>query len=69
MLRERVTEIQGTAETEKKWWANRRASIQSEFMKELDEDAAAKNKSATARRRGSEEDAVLVEAGGPDAGQ
>ena len=87
-LRDKVKELQDKAETDRQWWDVERASIQSKFMKELEEDdtsanntnttstttgaAAAKN-SFTAAAGGvggmdkvnSDEDAVLVEGGGP----
>lgn len=37
MVRKRLDEIQDTMESEKTWWEKRRATIQSDFMKELDE--------------------------------
>lgn len=49
-IRERLAEIEAKAPAEKEWWENRRAGIQSEFMKELDDEKAR-----------SEEDAVMVE--------
>lgn len=69
-IRERVTEILSTAQSEKEWWDQRKSQIQTEFMKELDEE---KIKSPTAGSvagsvSGSiagSEDAVLVEGGGP----
>jgi translocation protein SEC66 len=54
-IRERLHEIMSKSEEEKKWWESRRAMIQSDFMKELDEEKA----------KGSEDEAVLVQAGGP----
>lgn len=54
-IRERLGEIMSKSSEEKKWWESRKAMIQSDFMKELDEE----------KTKGSEEDAVLVEAGGP----
>jgi len=39
-IRERLGEITAKAPAEKEWWENRRAGIQSEFMKELDEEKA-----------------------------
>lgn len=39
-IRERLAEITAKAPAEKEWWENRRAGIQSEFMKELDEEKA-----------------------------
>jgi translocation protein SEC66 len=53
MMRERLGEILSKNATEKEWWENRKSAIRTEFMKELDEE-----------KKG-EEDAVLVEGGGP----
>jgi translocation protein SEC66 len=39
-IRERLAEITAKAPAEKEWWEKRRAVIQSEFMKELDEEKA-----------------------------
>ncbi|KAK4227204.1 Sec62/63 complex, subunit Sec66 [Podospora fimiseda] len=36
-LRERLEEIEGQTEHEKEWWEKKRATIRTEFMKELDE--------------------------------
>lgn len=38
MLRERLDEIQAQATQEKEWWEKRRATVRSEFMKELEGD-------------------------------
>ncbi|OAL55760.1 translocation protein-like protein sec66 [Pyrenochaeta sp. DS3sAY3a] len=54
-IRERLGEILSKAPEEKEWWEKRKANIQTDFMKELDEEKV----------KSSEEDAVLVEAGGP----
>ena len=63
-IRDRLGDILSTAEAEKKWWEKRKALIQSDFMKELDEEhKPAASDAGTAR--GSDDDAVLVEAGGP----
>lgn len=62
VIRQRIEEIQSTVEEEKEWWANRRSGIQSEFMKELDQESAALN-----GKKGSDDEGVLVEAGGPTA--
>lgn len=75
MLRERLSEIFGTAESERQWWDKRRAEIQAELLGELDAD---KTKSPTEGSvagsvagsvRGtktiSDDDTVLVESGGP----
>ncbi|KAF1839970.1 translocation protein-like protein sec66, partial [Cucurbitaria berberidis CBS 394.84] len=54
-IRERHGEIMSKASAEKEWWQKRKADIQTDFMKELDEE----------KIKSSEDDAVLVEAGGP----
>lgn len=64
MFRQKLEEIQSQTESEKAWWEKRRASIQEEFMKELDSESAATAKTSKA---GSDEDAVMVEGGGPAA--
>lgn len=51
-IRERLGEIMSKNDTEKEWWENRKATIQTDFMRELDEEK-------------SSDDAVLVDAGGP----
>lgn len=66
LLRQRVAELQAQAKVDREWWDEKKASIQSEFMKELDEDSAkARPAAATGDRIASDEDSVLVEAGGP----
>ncbi|KAH8815108.1 Pre protein translocase subunit Sec66-domain-containing protein [Xylogone sp. PMI_703] len=64
VFRKRLDEIQSQTEAEKQWWEKRRASIQTEFMKELDASPATSPKPATGKIS-SDEDAVLVEAGSP----
>ncbi|TAQ86538.1 hypothetical protein B7494_g5141 [Chlorociboria aeruginascens] len=59
VLRKRLEEIQAQTESEKQWWEKRRASIQSEFMKELDAESVKKPTTT------SDEDTILVEGGGP----
>ena len=84
--RQRYDELQAQAKVDRELWDKKRASIQSDFMKELDDEgASAAIKEATAdglrpesrrpstvasmmdEKKGSDEDAVLVEAGGPTA--
>lgn len=60
MLRKRLEEIQAKTDAEKEWWEKRRASIQKEFMKELDE-----SEKTSLAKAGSEEDGVLVESSTP----
>jgi translocation protein SEC66 len=66
-LRKRLDEIQSQATAEKEWWEKKRATIQSEFMKELDGIPTTPAKSSTGKA-GSDEDAILVESGGPAVG-
>lgn len=54
-IRDRLSEIMSKTSEEREWWAKRKAEIQSAFMKELDEEKV----------KSSEDEAVLVEAGGP----
>lgn len=62
-----MDEIQGQAKVEREWWEKKRATIQSEFMKELDETASTPAKPSTGKI-GSDDDAILVEGGGPASG-
>ena len=72
----RMAVLQGKVEDEREWWDLRKKGIQEGFMKELDEDDSAKiseKKTSVSSQGGlkgiSEEDAVLVEAGGPTGSQ
>ncbi|KXH67957.1 preprotein translocase subunit Sec66 [Colletotrichum salicis] len=56
IVRNRLEEVQNTVEQEKAWWDKRRSTIQTEFMKELDES----EKSSTAPPS-VDGDAVLVD--------
>jgi translocation protein SEC66 len=70
MIRNRMDELQAQKDSERQWWDLRKASIESDFMKELDGDAAPAKAPAAPASRASDDDAVLVEAGGPaDKGQ
>jgi len=62
VFRERLKEIQTQTAADKEWWEKRRASIQAEFMKEIDGDSVPKS---TTRKPSSDDDAILVEGGGP----
>jgi translocation protein SEC66 len=53
-----LDEIQAQTDSEKAWWEKRRASIQTEFMKEIDTEA---NSTGKASKVVSDDDAVLVE--------
>ena len=64
LLKARIAEMQADLDSDKTWWENKRAGIQSQFMAELEgdeEDAAA----AILPPKASDDDAVIVEAGGP----
>jgi translocation protein SEC66 len=70
-IRERLSEILSTSQAEKEWWEKRKATIQSDFMKELDDEKVVKSPaessyggSAKGARIGSDDDAVIVEGGG-----
>ena len=67
IIREKVAETQAKAKADREWWDKERANIQSNFMKELDDADVAKGTASTSanERPGSDEDAVLVEGGGP----
>ena len=68
-MKARIGEMQAELDADKTWWANKRAGIQSQFMKELEGDAedaaAAVAPPTTTKKANSDDDAVLVEAGGP----
>jgi len=66
ILREKVVETQAKGRADREWWDKERASIQSNFMKELDENTGTDGARVVKLGRGSsDEDAVLVESGGP----
>ncbi|CAD0113159.1 unnamed protein product [Aureobasidium uvarum] len=75
LAKQRMEDIQSKLPEEKAWWDKRKQGIQSQFMKELDDEAAGSRKgsvtSAANSRKGSvtsiagqTEDAVLVETPG-----
>ncbi|KAF2187713.1 translocation protein-like protein sec66 [Zopfia rhizophila CBS 207.26] len=68
-LRERLAEIQSTTQSEKEWWEKRKETIKSDFMKELDEEKKSPMEvsSKPSGKTGSDDDAVIVESGGPAA--
>ncbi|KAJ6788571.1 hypothetical protein PWT90_11089 [Aphanocladium album] len=59
-LRESLEEIEAQAESEKAWWAKRRGQIQTEFIKELD-DEGGKTGGTKGSSAVSEDEAVLVD--------
>ena len=68
-IRDKIAELQAKGEADREWWDKERASIQSKFMKELDEEKRAeKSKGAASGSVNSDEDAVFVEGGGPASG-
>lgn len=68
-LRERVAELQAKGRTDRAWWDEERKSISTKFLQELDEEVpAGGSKPASTGAGNSDEEAVLVEAGGPAAG-
>lgn len=70
VLRRRIEEVQTQAQAEKEWWAKKRSEMQADLMKEINDGAS--NTSGTSSshvRQGSDEDTVLVEAGGPTDGR
>ena len=72
IIRENVSKLQAKGRAEREWWDKERASIHSKFMQELDEEKPAEAtkgapSGATSGAANSDEDAVLVEGGGPAA--
>ncbi|KAF2459846.1 translocation protein-like protein [Lineolata rhizophorae] len=82
LIRRRIAEEETETAREKDWWEKKRAGIQSDFMRELEDEkrstsatmdapVLATNKGGApvnaGTRGGSDDDAVLVEAGGPAA--
>ncbi|KAK3178623.1 hypothetical protein OEA41_000760 [Lepraria neglecta] len=68
-IRDKVAELQAKGKADREWWDKERASIQSKFMQELDEEKPAETpKGAASGSVNSDEDAVFVEGGGPVSG-
>jgi translocation protein SEC66 len=63
VLRDRLSEIQAQTQAEKEWWEKRRASIQTDLMKEIDKPVTtpAGKAVATPSKSASDEDTVIVE--------
>lgn len=75
LIKAKTAELHSQLEQQKSWWETKKAGIQSDFMKELESGSEESqpaiqkaNKPKVEERKSSEEDAVLVEAGGPSAG-
>jgi len=64
VFKNRIKEIEAKVPEDKEWWERRRASIQSELLKE----EGITGSPVAAKAVSSEEDAILVEGGGPAAG-
>lgn len=70
LIKQRLTELKEKLEGEREWWDDRRQGIQSDFMKELEMDSDGKLGSLeAAKKNSSDDDAVLVEVGGPAGAQ
>ncbi|KAL8999730.1 MAG: hypothetical protein Q9169_001547 [Polycauliona sp. 2 TL-2023] len=70
ILREKLTAIQAQGKSDKEWWQQEKASIQSKFLKELEDGEKETIKHIPlpgGEKLGSDEDTVLVESGGPAA--
>ncbi|PNS20263.1 Translocation protein sec66 [Sphaceloma murrayae] len=65
LAKARMEELQAKVEDEREWWDARKKGIQEGFMKELDEEKAGTPVAKPAVKSSSDDDAVLVEAGGP----
>jgi translocation protein SEC66 len=67
LLRRRVEDIQNQGKIEREWWNKKKADMQADLMKEINDGAssASGTTSSSHNRMGSDEDTVLVEAGGP----
>jgi translocation protein SEC66 len=62
-LRDRLEEVEAQTERDKEWWEKRRASVKTEFMKELDMEESEK----APIKAGSEDEPVLVDTDTPSA--
>ena len=71
-IRETVSKLQEKGKADREWWDKERASIQTKFMQELNEEKPAGTSKGAASgaasgAANSDEDAVMVEGGGPAA--
>jgi len=62
MFQKKLEEITAKTDAEKEWWEKRRATISSDFMKELDEDGEKSQATAPS------DDGILVDASTPGEG-
>lgn len=65
-LREKLAEIQARGKIQKERWDKERENTRVQFLKELENDSAnAETAKTGGEKTGSDEDAVLVDGGGP----
>ncbi|TKX23674.1 translocation protein sec66 [Elsinoe australis] len=69
LAKARMEELQAKVDEEREWWEARKKGIQEGFMKELDEEKASVPAPKSGVKNNSDDDAVLVEAGGPAGSQ
>nr|POF19914.1 translocation protein sec66 [Quercus suber] len=76
LIKQRTAELTAQLESEKQWWENKRAQIQTSLMQELEEEeqegrvaSAPQSSPAPKKQSSSDEDAVLVEGSGPESAQ
>ena len=62
MFQKKLEEITAKTDAEKEWWEKRRAAIESDFMKELNEDGDKRPATAPS------DDGILVDASSPGEG-
>lgn len=68
LVKQKIADMQSQLESEKAWWENKRAGIQSQFMQELEGTGKENERPASSagpKKNGSDDDAVIVESGGP----
>ncbi|KAF2723239.1 hypothetical protein K431DRAFT_292631 [Polychaeton citri CBS 116435] len=68
LLKKAAADIQVQLDSERAWWDRKKTGIQSDFMKELEQDtqeSSVKSPDGLGKKSGSDDDAVLVDAGGP----
>lgn len=70
LAKARMEELQSRVDDERDWWDVRKKGIQDGFMKELDQESStAAATTPAAKKIGSDDEAVIVEAGGPAGSQ
>ncbi|KAF2221978.1 Sec62/63 complex, subunit Sec66 [Elsinoe ampelina] len=66
LAKARMEELQAKVDEEREWWEARKKAANDSFMKELDEEKTA---TPVTKKSNSDDDAVLVEVGGPAGAQ